>query len=204
MIFIWIGNIRMKLNDMLMIIANFAPKPDIMKKFLLLTVMLIATVSVSAQSLETKSEFTTGYMKIEPQMGEHLESIDGVLFMTNGYNSTLLRFPPNSSVTEYAIPESVNRIASGAFRGCKNLKKLVFPSSWNSNRIAITIATNAFDDSGIESFEVGTTSSVSQKSASTAKLSAKHYNIAGQQLNDSAKGINIMKYSDGTTKKYIQ
>ena len=58
----------MKLNDMLMIIANFAPKPDIMKKFLLLAVMLIATVSVSAQSLETKSEFTTGYMKIEPQM----------------------------------------------------------------------------------------------------------------------------------------
>lgn len=194
----------MKVIDMSMNIANFASKPEIMKKFLLLAVMLIATVSVNAQSLETKSEFTTGYMKIEPQMGEHLESIDGVLFMTNGYNSTLLRFPPNSSLTEYVIPESVNRIASGAFRGCKNLKKLVFPSSWNSDRIAITIATNAFDDSGIESFEVGTASSVSQKSASSAKLSAKHYNVVGQQLNDSAKGVNIVKYSDGTTKKYIQ
>ena len=194
----------MKVIDMSMNIANFASKPEIMKKFLLLAVMLIATVSVNAQSLETKSEFTTGYMKIEPKMGEHLESIDGVLFMTNGYNSTLLRFPPNSSLTEYVIPESVNRIASGAFRGCKNLKKLVFPSSWNSDRIAITIATNAFDDSGIESFEVGTASSVSQKSASSAKLSAKHYNVVGQQLNDSGKGVNIVKYSDGTTKKYIK
>lgn len=194
----------MELIGMSRIIANFAPKPDIMKKILLLAAMIMTTVTMSAQSLETNSEFATGYMKIEPMMGEHLESIDGVLFMTNGYNSTLLRFPPNSSVSEYAIPESVNRIASGAFRGCKNLKKLIFPSSWNTDRIVRYISTNAFDGSSIESFEVSTTSGVSQRISSSARQSAKHYNVAGQQLNDSVKGVNIVKYSDGTTKKYVQ
>lgn len=174
-----------------------------MKKLLLMAAMLLMTVAMNAQSLETNNEFTTGYMKIETMQGEHLETIDGVLFMSNGYYSTLLRFPPNSSMTEYQIPESVNRIAAGAFRDCKNLKKLIFPSSWNADRIVKYIATNAFDDSGIESFEVGGTSGMSRCTASSSKQPVQHYNVAGQQLNGSTRGVNIARYSDGTSKKYV-
>ena len=51
--------------------------------------------------------------------------MDGVKFSTD--KKTLVRFPENSELTEYVIPEGVTEIAPMAFDHCSNLTSIVIP-----------------------------------------------------------------------------
>ena len=50
-----------------------------------------------------------------------------VTFSDDG--STLLRFPHNSEIEEYVVPEHVTFIMERAFMGCQSLKKITIPAS---------------------------------------------------------------------------
>lgn len=52
-----------------------------------------------------------------------LKSVDGVLYSKNG--KTLLRFPRNSEIREFVVPDGVTCI--GSFKGCKNLVSVKIP-----------------------------------------------------------------------------
>ncbi len=53
-------------------------------------------------------------------------SVDGILF--NKHQTALLRYPA-ARVGSYTVPDSVNRIESGAFLGCTLLSSITIPSS---------------------------------------------------------------------------
>lgn len=64
------------------------------------------------------------------------------------YPNILIKYPCSKVDDTYVIPENTDFIANYAFRGCKNLKKLIIPRS------VCYIGEHAFDDSSIEEFIV--------------------------------------------------
>lgn len=141
-----------------------------------------------------------------------LESIDGVLYgisthdyyrsstssSTNStYVYTLVRYPANRPGDTFTLDVNVRGIASGAFRGCKYLKKLILKND------CIRIANDAFDDSGIESFVVvgaDTQTSGTNHVVAEPKSDGRMYNVKGQQITEPRTGEIFIR--DG--KKYIK
>jgi hypothetical protein len=57
---------------------------------------------------------------------EMFSSINGVLF--NKEQTELIKFPENSPITEYTIPESVAKIADDAFDNCTSIISITIPT----------------------------------------------------------------------------
>lgn len=64
---------------------------------------------------------TIGQINVD-SFNEKFCSLDGVLF-TNSMK-TLVAYPANRNVSEYTVPDAVERIESNTFRNCSNLSKL--------------------------------------------------------------------------------
>ena len=73
-------------------------------------------------------------------------SADGVLFTKD--MQTLLCYPQGKKTSSYTIPETVKQISDEAFRYARNLKEVICPDS-------VTVATDAFSSSGIETLRIG-------------------------------------------------
>jgi hypothetical protein len=58
---------------------------------------------------------------------QYYRDIDGVLFSKD--NKTLISFPPQKSVSIYAIPQGVTEIGDWAFDGCTGLTQITIPDS---------------------------------------------------------------------------
>lgn len=133
---------------------------------------------MKAQSLEeSESNNYSHYINIDPWVSEFF-TVDGVLFSGNGLEwSWLVKFPNGDEREEYAIPEGVSRICNGAFTGCKNLKRLVIPSSVRY------IGERAFEGSSIERFEVRSSEYGNGVKAPIGPPSTKSlHNVQGQSI----------------------
>ncbi|MDO4627943.1 MAG: leucine-rich repeat protein [Planctomycetia bacterium] len=81
----------------------------------------------------------------------NFKSVDGVLYSKNG--KTLLRFPRNSEIREYVVPDGVTGISDAAFSGCAKLISVKIPegvtyvgvcSFWNCpNLRSVTVPASA-------------------------------------------------------------
>ena len=57
---------------------------------------------------------------IVAEENQHFKSVDGILFTKDG--TTLVRFPANSPITEYVVPDEVTNISSSAFASTRRLR----------------------------------------------------------------------------------
>ena len=165
-------------------------------KHLLLTAVVLTMAATAHAQLETESENPTGY--IGNSWPELFYTIDGVLL----WNRTLVRFPVEDSRTEYVIPNGVERISNGAFRGCKNLRKIVIPKTM------VYIGETAFDGSGIEIFSCTdndefTSIDVRERDVEGRSEQAR-YNMQGMKIQQPQPGVNIIVNSDHTSQKVLE
>ena len=163
-------------------------------KNIILFISLIFSVPfcMAQESIETSSQYPTGYIKATNPY--HFGTIDGVLYIITGNKPyTLVKYPPNDQRDSFIIPNTVTRIAKGAFKGSRNLKELILPET------IYYIGENAFDDSEIEIFTVVSSNGVFSL-LDEDQDNQVFYNLGGIQMNTPGHGINIVT-QNGTSKK---
>ena len=124
-----------------------------------------------------------------------------------------------SELTSFTIPSSVTEIGWGAFRGCSGLTSIyVYPE--NLPELGIDIFTgcdaknctvyvpkgtyDAYKSSEFGYFEKIVefdATGIDKVTTSTNAKEVSRYSANGQRLSAPAKGLNIVKYSDGSVKK---
>uniref|UniRef100_UPI003FF072ED leucine-rich repeat domain-containing protein n=1 Tax=Prevotella sp. TaxID=59823 RepID=UPI003FF072ED len=126
-----------------------------------------------------------------------------------------------SGLTNLTIPSGVTRIDSEAFRGCSGLTSIyIYPE--NLPELGIDIFTgcdaknctvyvpkgtyDAYKSSEFGYFEKIVefdASGIDKVTTSTNAKEVSRYSVNGQRLSAPAKGLNIVKYSDGSVKKVV-
>ena len=126
-----------------------------------------------------------------------------------------------SSLTSLTIPSSVTSIGWSAFEGCSGLTSIyVYPektpklgtdifSGCDAKKCKVYVPTGTYDDYWLSEFgyfenieEFDATDIDNVTTASDAK-EVSRYSVNGQRLSAPAKGLNIVKYSDGSVKKVV-
>lgn len=167
-----------------------------MKKIFFALFIILSVATVRAQdNIERTADYPTGYIK--GAYPYNYGSIDGVLYVFLGSEPTILvRYPANDPRKSFSIPNSVSRIAKGAFKGCRNLKELIIPRS------VIYIGDDAFDDTEIESFLVSGNdiSTYTPAKREGEDSSIRYYDLSGRPLSSPVEGINLVVEGSNTTK----
>ena len=126
-----------------------------------------------------------------------------------------------SGLTSLTIPSSVTRIDELAFYGCSGLTSIyVYPekvpilgtgifSRCNAKNCTVYVPTGTYDDYWLSEFgyfenivEFDATG-IDKVTTSTDAKELSRYSVNGQRLSAPAKGLNIVKYSDGSVKKVV-
>ena len=126
-----------------------------------------------------------------------------------------------SGLTSLVIPSSVTSIGNYAFEGCSGLTSIyVYPektpklgtdifSGCDAKKCKVYVPTGTYDDYWLSEFgyfenieEFDATDIDNVTTASDAK-EVSRYSVNGQRLSAPAKGLNIVKYSDGSVKKVV-
>jgi hypothetical protein len=177
-----------------------------MKKIFTLLFALTMSSAINAQEIEKIDKFASGY--INGTYMNKYKTIDGVLYAV-GYEGTkdwiLVRYPAGSKATSYTIHENCRRIARGAFQGAAYLKEIYIPETVSF------IGDDAFEGctslQGIYYDEVGYTA---VRGVNTTKVSdldevdeVARYDLFGRPCSPYENGIQIVVYSDYTTKAII-
>ena len=173
------------------------------KTFLLLTALVVCAIS-HAQEIEKIDKYSTGY--INGTYMNKFKTVDGVLYAV-GYEGTkdwiLVRYPAGSRNTSYTVHQNCRRIARGAFQGAAYLKEVYIPETVSF------IGEDAFEGctglQGIYYDEVGYTNtrSVETDAASGDAEEIARYDLSGRPCSPTAKGVQIIVYSDYTTRTII-
>lgn len=178
-----------------------------MKKIFVL-VFMVMSINVNAQSLETLSNYPSGYMETSYfDKNNTIQSVDGVLYMLNeGIPIVLVKYPAMNPREEYEIPSTVRRINNNAFQGTKYLKTLKIHIIVTSRNIKLAIGESAFNDSSIENFIViendqTALNSHSYQSAPVEEIA--RYDVSGRKVGDDYNGVQIISYTDHSTKKIL-
>ena len=122
-------------------------------------------------------------------------------------------------LTSMTIPSGVTVIGEGAFRGCSGLTSIyVYPenlpelesgifSGCNAQNCTVYVPKGTYDDYKASEFgyfekivEFDATG-IDKVTTSTDVKEVSRYSVNGQRLSAPAKGLNIVKYSDGSVKK---
>ena len=122
-------------------------------------------------------------------------------------------------LTSMTIPSGVTVIGEGAFRGCSGLTSIyVYPenlpelesgifSGCNAQNCTVYVPKGTYDDYKASEFgyfenivEFDATD-IDKVTTSTDAKEVSRYSVNGQRLSAPAKGLNIVKYSDGSVKK---
>ena len=169
--------------------------------------MLALTMStvLSAQEIEKVDKFTSGY--INGTYMNKYKTIDGVLYAV-GYEGTkdwiLVRYPAGSRATAYTVHPNCRRIARGAFEGAAYLREIYLPETVSFiGEDAFAGCTSLqgiyFDESSpsaVRGIEVdGTHTGEAEEVA--------RYNLSGHPCSPNDKGVQIIVYSDFTTRTII-
>ena len=124
-------------------------------------------------------------------------------------------------LTSMTIPSGVTVIGEGAFRGCSGLTSIyVYPenlpelesgifSGCNAQNCTVYVPKGTYDDYKASEFgyfekivEFDATG-IDKVTTSTDAKEVSRYSVNGQRLSAPAKGLNIVKYSDGSVKKIV-
>lgn len=171
---------------------------------LMTTLLFFMPSSSFAQTLETTTDYTTGYVKMDRSSGQVLRVQNGAIYA----GDWLIKVESTTEPQTFDIPGWGTRICPGAFSG-SYISTLRFPSSWTEVILwqpTIFIAPQAFDNSNIQNFETyndGNTTSVRHAPSSNTSSVVSRYNIQGMRLNETSSGINIEKHNDGTVSKIL-
>ena len=122
-------------------------------------------------------------------------------------------------LTSMTIPSGVTVIGEGAFRGCSGLTSMyVYPenlpelesgifSGCNAQNCTVYVPKGTYDDYKASEFgyfenivEFDATD-IDKVTTSTDAKEVSRYSVNGQRLSAPAKGLNVVKYSDGSVKK---
>ena len=171
-----------------------------MKKIMTLLMALTMCAAIHAQEIEKIDQF--------PFMGEaKFKTIDGVLYAV-GYEGTrdwiLVRYPAGSRNESYTIHPYCRRIARGAFQGAAYLKEIYIPSTVS------LIGDDAFAGCtslqgiyfGQEGSPTGVRSADTRHSDDAEEVA--RYNLSGRPCSPNEKGVQIIVYSDYTTRTIIE
>ena len=126
-----------------------------------------------------------------------------------------------SGLTSLTIPSSVTSIGNYALKGCSGLTSIyVYPEKLpklgekvfdgcNAKNCKVYVPTGTYDDYWLSEFgyfenivEFEATG-IDEVTTSTDAKELSRYSVNGQRLSAPAKGLNIVKYSDGSVKKVV-
>ncbi len=170
--------------------------------FLLLT--LLMSTAIKAQEIEKVEKFTSGY--INGTYMNKYKTIDGVLYAV-GYAETkdwiLVRYPAGSRSTTYTVHPNCRRIARGAFEGAAYLQEIFLPETVSF------IGEDAF--AGCTSLQgiyygesIPSAVRTVERDYSDGDVDeVARYNLSGRPCRPNEKGVQIIVYSDFTTKTII-
>ena len=175
-----------------------------MKNVLFLLFALMPCLVIEAQEIEKIEKFPSGY--INGSYMNKYKSIDGVLYAV-GYEDVkdwiLVRYPAGSHNPTYTVHPNCRRIARGAFQGAAYLKAIYLPET-------ITyIGDDAFAGcTSLQGIYYGESVPTAVKSTETiddkddVEIKAR-YNLSGIPCSPNDKGVQIIVYSDYTTKTVV-
>ena len=176
-----------------------------MKKIITLLLALTMSLAIHAQEIEKIDKFASGY--INGTYMNKYKTIDGVLYAV-GYEGTkdwiLVRYPAGSRATTYNVHPNCRRIARGAFEGAAYLREIYLPETVSFiGEDAFAGCTSLqgiyFDESSpsaVRGIEVdGTHTGEAEEIA--------RYNLSGHPCNPNDKGVQIIVYTDYTTRTII-
>ena len=177
-----------------------------MKKTIFLLFALAMSTTIFAQEIEIVDKFPTGYIN-GVFMGEaKYKTIDGVLYAV-GYEGTkdwiLVRYPAGCRNSSYTVHPYCRRIARGAFEGAAYLREIFLPETVSY------IGENAFQGcTSLQGIYFGENIPSSAKQSEIRRDTndveeIARYNLSGRQCTPNDKGIQIIVYSDYTTKTII-
>ncbi len=175
-----------------------------MRKVLFLLFAMMISAAVKAQEIEKIDKFTSGY--INGTYMNKYKAIDGVLYAV-GYEGTkdwiLVRYPAGSRNTTYTVHENCRRIARGAFEGAAYLREIYLPETISF------IGEDAFAGcTSLQGIYYGeNTPSAVRSVDGDNDIDADEvarYDLSGRPCGPNDKGIQIIVYSDFTTKTIIE
>ena len=128
-----------------------------------------------------------------------------------------------SSLSSVTLPEGLQAIGASAFKYCESLTSVYanmkVPAQIEETTFdpeTVSVATLYVPQGCIEKYEatdywhyfqvikeIGTQTGIDSATTSDDVKEVARYGINGQLLNGQAKGLNIVKYSDGTTKRVM-
>ena len=161
--------------------------------------------AINAQEIEKIDKFASGY--INGTYMNKYKTIDGVLYAV-GYEGTkdwiLVRYPAGSRATVYNVHPNCRRIARGAFEGASYLREIFLPETVSFiGEDAFAGCTSLqgiyFDESSpsaVRGIDAG--SAHSEEAEEVAR-----YNLSGRPCSPNDKGVQIIVYSDYSTKSII-
>ena len=176
-----------------------------MRKVLFVMLALIMSTVIKAQEIEKIDKFASGY--INGTYMNKYKTIDGVLYAV-GYEGTkdwiLVRYPAGSRNTTYNVHPNCRRIARGAFEGAAYLREIYLPETVSF------IGEDAFAGcTSLQGIYYGesTPSAVrgieSNTNGNEDNEEVARYNLAGRPCSPNEKGVQIIVYSDFTTRTII-
>ena len=174
-----------------------------MKKLFTMLLVLVMSTTVNAQEIEKVDKFTSGY--INGTYMNKYKTIDGVLYAV-GYEGTkdwiLVRYPAGSRNTTYNVHPNCRRIARGAFEGAAYLREIYLPETVSF------IGEDAFAGcTSLQGIYFGESSPSAVRgiegSSNDTSEEVARYNLSGRPCSPSDKGVQIIVYSDFTTRTVI-
>jgi hypothetical protein len=177
-----------------------------MRKVIFLLIALMLSTAINAQEIEKTDKFTSGY--INGTYMNKYKTIDGVLYAV-GYEGTkdwiLVRYPAGSRQTVYNVHPNCRRIARGAFQGAAYLQEIYIPETVSF------IGENAFEGcTSLQGIYYGESAPAAVKSVEAKGgnndnevVEVARYNLSGRPCTPTDKGVQVIVYSDFTTKTVI-
>ena len=174
-----------------------------MKKLFTMLLVLVMSTTVNAQEIEKVDKYTSGY--INGTYMNKYKTIDGVLYAV-GYEGTkdwiLVRYPAGSRNTTYNVHPNCRRIARGAFEGAAYLREIYLPETVSF------IGEDAFAGcTSLQGIYFGESSPSAVRgiegSSNDTSEEVARYNLSGRPCSPSDKGVQIIVYSDFTTRTVI-
>ena len=176
-----------------------------MRKVLILLFALMMSTAIKAQEIEKVDKFTSGY--INGTYMNKYKTIDGVLYAV-GYEGTkdwiLVRYPSGSRNPTYTVHPHCRRIARGAFEGAAWLREIYLPETVSF------IGEDAFAGcTSLQGIYYGESAPSAVKGIEAAPGNnadieeVARYDLSGKPCTPNEKGVQIIVYSDFTTRTVI-
>ena len=177
-----------------------------MRYYFLLLLVFTMSHRGNAQEIETIDKFTSGY--INGTYMNKFKSIDGVLYAV-GYEGTkdwiLVRYPAGSRNTVYHVHSNCRRIAKGAFEGASYLQEIYLPETVsfigeNAFSGCISLQSIYYEGNDVSAVR-GITANAKEHNGEVEEVA--RYNLSGRLCIANDKGVQIIVYSDFSTKTVI-